>query len=257
MPRRRVFATARDLARKLTAESKGTSRLVREGRREQARGEGMSSLFAWPVLAAMRKLKGKDAVNRALYSRYHRPLKNVDEKLGRLLERELGTKKLFRQVDVLPTRRRMGKGKHRVRIEHETTSATAPVSKAVKAIAPLAATLYVAEKLDKIGEDKMADQIEDKNQLLKQAADALDAAQKRDHAIKLAFDMVERGKVPPFETLNEFEMKIASLMEKNLQVVQEALELDVDMPDFGKVASEGVDFPADATAAFYHRLAEE
>lgn len=220
----------------------------------------MSSLFAWPALAAARKIKGKGAVDRALYSRFHRPLKNVDEKLGRVLERELGTKKLFRQVDVLPTRRTMGKGKHRVRVEHETTSATAPVSKAVKIVAPLAATLYVADKLDKTGEENMADQepIDDKNTLLKEAADALDVAQRRDGAVKIAFSMIERGKVPPFETYAQFEEKVASLMEKDLRVVEEALELDVDMPDFGKVASGGdVVVSDDAASAFYHRLAED
>ena len=219
----------------------------------------MSSLFAWPGLAVARKLKGKGTVDQALYSRFHRPLKNVDEKLGRLLERELGAKKLFRQVDVLPTRRTMGKGKHRVRIEHETRSATAPLSKAVKIVAPLAATLYVADKLDKTGEEIMADQapIENKDTLLKQAADALDSAQKRESAVKIAFDMVERGKVPPFETFSEFEEKIASLMQMDLRVVEEALELDIDMPDLGKVASEGGPAPTDATSTFYHRLAED
>ena len=211
MPPRRAIATARDLLRKLTADSKLTKRIVREGRREQARGVGMNSLFAWPVLAALRKLKGKGAVDKALYSKFHRPLKNADERLGRLLEKELGTKKLFRQVDVLPTRRTMGR--HKALIKHETHSATAPVSKAVKVITPLAATLYVADKLDKTGEEKMADQahIEDKDVLLKEAADALDVAQRR----------------------------------------------DVDMPDFGKVASEETAVPADATSAFYHRLAED
>ena len=259
MSRKRALTTARDLVRKLTADQKGTSKLVQEGRRESARGEGMSSLFAWPALGMARKIKGKAKVDQALYSRYHRPLKNVDEKLGRLLERELGTKKLFRQVDVLPTRSTMGPGKHRVRIEHETTSATAPVSKAVKIVAPLAATLYVADKLDKTGEEKMADQaqINNKDTLLKEAANALDVAQKRDAAVKLAFDMVERGKVPPFESYGQFQEKIASLMEKDLRVVQEALDLDADMPDFGKVAAEGDSVPDDAASAFFHRLAED
>ena len=259
MSRRRAITTVRDLLRKLTSDPKGTSRIVREGRREMARGEGMSSLFAWPALATARKIKGKPAVENALYSRFHRPLKNVDEKLGRLLERELGAKKLFRQVDVLPTRRTMGKGKHRVHVEHETTSATAPVSKAVKIVAPLAATLYVADKLDKTGEEKMADQaqINDKDMLLKEAADALDAAQNRDRAVKLAFSLVEHGKIPPFVTYADFEEKVASIQTRDLRVVEEAISLDIDMPDFGKVASEDTATPNDATAAFYHRLAED
>lgn len=96
-----------------------------------------------------------------------------------------------------------------------------------------------------------------KNELLKQAADALDLAQRKEEAVKLAFVMVERGKVQPFESHADFEEKVASLMEKDLRVVEEALEMDVDMPVFGKVASTGPIPTDDATAAFYHRLAED
>ena len=104
----------------------------------------------------------------------------------------------------------------------------------------------------------MSDQapIDDKDALLKEAAVALDNAQKRAGAEKLAFDLVERGKVPPFETFSEFEEKIASLMMQDLRVVEAALELDVDMPDFGKVAAEGGP-PMDAATAFMHRIAED
>ena len=100
------------------------------------------------------------------------------------------------------------------------------------------------------------EKIHDKDSLLKEAATALDAAQRRDEAVKLAFSMVERGKVSPFESFAEFQEKVASLMEKDLRVVEEALDMDVDMPDFGKVASSGGQ-PQDATAAFFHRLAED
>lgn len=252
----------RRLARAVAGDSKKTPELVREGRRQAFKDEGAGSLFAWPILAAARKLKGKERVNRALYDKYHRPLKNIDERLGRLLERELGTKKLFRQVDVLPTRRTMGKGKHRALIEHETYSATAPITKAVKIVSPLAATMYAANLLDKTGGDRMAAEEqtdtmgEDKDSLLKEAADALDLAERREEAIKLAFAMVERGKVPPFETYDELTEKVASLLEKDLRVVEEAMQMDADMANFGKVAADGGS-PTDASAAFYHRLAEE
>ena len=92
--------------------------------------------------------------------------------------------------------------------------------------------------------------------LLKEAAHALEAAHKRDGAVKLAFDMVERGKIPAFETHTEFEEKVASLMEKDLRVVEEALEMDAPMADFGKIASSGPK-PMDASDAFYHTLADE
>lgn len=247
----------RDLIRRATSDSKGLPKIVREGRKAAFADEGGGSLFAWPVLGIARKVKGKEKVEDFLYSKYHRPLKNVDEKLGRLLEKELGTKKLFRQVDVIPTTRTMGKGKHPVHINHETHSATAPVTKAAKIVAPIAATLFLSEKLSKHGEDQMLNQ-EDKSssELLKEAADALDLEHRRKSATKLAFQMVERGKIPAFASFEELEEKVASLLTKDLRVVQEALEIDVDMPDFGKVASSS-DIPTNATAAFFNRLADD
>lgn len=98
-------------------------------------------------------------------------------------------------------------------------------------------------------------ELEDKDVLLKQAADALDLAQLRDEATKIAFALVEKGKVPPFESYEELQEKVASLMGKDLRVVREALDMDVALPEFGKVAS-GPEFSDDATAAFFHRLAD-
>lgn len=97
-------------------------------------------------------------------------------------------------------------------------------------------------------------QIEDKDTLLKEAAAALDTAQREKEATKLAFVLVEKGKIPPFETYEAFQEKVAGLMGQDLRVVEQALELDVALPTFGKVASEST--PADATAAFYHTLAD-
>lgn len=98
--------------------------------------------------------------------------------------------------------------------------------------------------------------VENKDTLLKKAADALEHEQRRQEAEKLAFSMVERGKVPPFNSFSEFEEKVASLLQKDLRVVEEALDLDVALPDMGKIASSG-DVPEDAHAAFFHRLAED
>lgn len=92
--------------------------------------------------------------------------------------------------------------------------------------------------------------------LLKQAAVALDYAQKRDDAIKLAFDMVEQSKIPSFQCHEEFQVKVAELMSKDLRVVEEALNMDANLADFGKVASDGGQ-PADAASAFYHALADD
>lgn len=99
-------------------------------------------------------------------------------------------------------------------------------------------------------------ELEDKDVLLKQASVALEKEHRRHEATKLAFVMVEKGKIQPFETYDALEEKVASLMEKDLRVVREALDLDVELPEFGKLAG-GPSIPEDATAAFYHRLAED
>jgi hypothetical protein len=98
---------------------------------------------------------------------------------------------------------------------------------------------------------------ENKNDLLKEAAVALEQSQRRTEATKLAFDMVERGKIPPFGSYRSFEEKVASLMHKDLRVVEEALQMDSSLADFGKVASEGRAHGSDPTSNFFHALAED
>lgn len=102
-----------------------------------------------------------------------------------------------------------------------------------------------------------SDHIDDKDVLLKEAADLLDVAQRQEDAVKLAFSMVEKGKVPPYESYSSFQEKVASIMGKDLRVLEQALELDTDVPSFGlgKVASDGA--PSDPTEAFFHRLSDD
>lgn len=101
-----------------------------------------------------------------------------------------------------------------------------------------------------------SDKIDNKDLLLKEAADALDSASRRDEAIKLAFNMIKRGKISPFDDYDEFQEKVASLMEQDIRVLEAALEMDVDMHDFGKVASSGGQ-PQNAEQAFMHALADD
>jgi len=99
--------------------------------------------------------------------------------------------------------------------------------------------------------------VENKDELLKEAAGALEQSQRRMEATKLAFDMVERGKILPFSDYASFETKIASLMGKDLRVVEEALEMDGNLADFGKVASEGRPTGNDPASNFFHALADD
>jgi hypothetical protein len=206
--------------------------------------------------AIARKAMGKQKVNRALYNKLHRPLTNIDQKAGKLLEREFGTKKLFRQVDVLPTGRKIGG--HRALIKHERHSATAPLSKAVKAVAPLAAVLYASQLMNKQAQDSSGDDSgTGKEGLLVKAAAALEWAGRRTEAEKLAFEMVEQGRIPSFQTYDQFHEKVASLMEKDLEVVREALDIESPAADFGKLAEDQGDNSGSLESNFFHTLVGE
>jgi len=247
-------ATIRTLLRRAVADAPGTSKLVRRGREAAYADEGTHSLVAWPVMALLRKLYGKERANRALYQRWHRPLKNIDERLGRHLEGVFPG--AFGQVDVLPTGRKMGGSP--ALIEHATHSATAPITKATKALSPVLAAMALGEIASKLeGRNKVASET-DSRELMKLAADQIESLQKREHATKLAFEMVERGKCPPFRSYVELQEKVASILEKNPEVVAEALEMDLTQTDLGALSQEktAATMKEDPVSAFYHRLNE-
>jgi hypothetical protein len=200
----------------------------------------------------LKRLKGKGKVEQAVYDKYLRRLRNVDEKLGKTLAQHGPSEKLFRVRESVPTTKKI-KGLP-ASVSNETYSSFAPVAKASRVATPFLAGMYLSEKLAGAG---MAN--EEAKSLMKQAADAIDRHRRRDEAIKLAMVMVERGKCEPFQTLEEFEEKVAALEVKNLEAVREALEMDSDLTDFGKVASPQVAVPAGsskAEVAFFHRLSE-
>lgn len=99
---------------------------------------------------------------------------------------------------------------------------------------------------------------EDKAALLKEASLTLRKAHRRLEAEKVAFTLVEKGKIPAFASYDDFSEKVAEVLGKDLAVVREALAMDTPLPDFGKVAEDqslGSDADS-ATSAFYHSLAE-
>ena len=99
---------------------------------------------------------------------------------------------------------------------------------------------------------------EDKDALLKEASLGLRRAHRRIEAEKLAFSLVEKGKISAFASYDGFQEKVAEILSKDLEVVKEALAMDVTSADFGKVAEDGgaVAGADAATAAFYHTLAD-
>ena len=243
------------LTRSLVGDSPLVPKIVQEGRKVIGKNEGAHSLATWPIVAALRKLKGKDKVNSAIYDKYLRKVNNLDDRAGAALAQHGPSKRLFTHKEIVPTKRKIkGLSGH---AEYEGYKASAPVRKAMGVVTPLAAGMYLSDKLSGSShkEEKMNKQAQD---LMKQAADKIEALERREQATKIAYLMVEKGKCEPFGTYEELEEKLASLLQKDLKVVETALEMDADLTNFGKVASDnnpsagpGLD---QATGRFYARL---
>jgi hypothetical protein len=101
-------------------------------------------------------------------------------------------------------------------------------------------------------------EIESKDDLLKEASLHLRRAHRRVEAEKLAFALVERGKIPSFASFDDFQEKVAEITSKDLAVVKEALAMDAPIADFGKVAEERTagETADTATSTFFHSLAD-
>jgi len=243
------------LANRVFGNVKEIPSIVQEGRRALHTGEGTHSFVLWPLMTAIKKLRGQNKIDKLLYEKYHRSLINADERLGRILAQHGPSQKLFAIKETVPT-------KYKLRglpasVEHETFSASAPVKKLTKVVTPMAAGLYIT---DKLGARTGATMANDKSKaLMKQAAETIESHRRRDEAVKLAMNMVERGKCEPFKSYSDLEEKIAMLESKNMDAVREALDMDGDLADFGKVASQDNVVPPGSNKAeldFFHRLSE-
>lgn len=248
-------ASLQSIARRVFGDVKEVPKIVQKGREALHKGEGTHSFALWPFITALKKLKGEGKINDFVYNKYLRRVRNADERLGRVLAQHGPSQKLFSTKEVVPTGKKIkGLPAH---VEHESYAASAPVSKAMKFVTPFAAGMYLTEKLgaQRSGVTMANDEAKT---LMTKAADAIERHRRREEAVKLAFAMVERGKCAPFESYDDFQEKVAALEEKNIDVVREALDMDADLTDFGKVASEQK-APTGSSGAemnFFHRLSE-
>lgn len=248
-------ASLQSIARKVFGDVKEVPKIVQKGREALYKGEGAQSFALWPFVTALKKLKGEGKINDIIYNKYLRRVQNADERLGRFLAQHSPSRKLFSTKEIVPTRKKIkGLPAH---VEHESYAASAPVSKAMKVVTPFAAGMYLTEKLGS-QQPGAAMANDEAKTLMTKAADAIERHQRREEAVKLAFAMVERGKCAAFESYDEFQEKVAALEDKNIDVVREALEMDADLTDFGKVASEqkAPHGSSGAEMNFFHRLSE-
>lgn len=257
------------LLRRLVADAPGTSALIREGREAAFKGSGTNSIVAGIPLWLTKKLTGQLAARRAgggvagkaarvaredafeskVYQRYHRPLKNVDEKAGRFLATHGVGKNFFQHVDELPVSDTIGG--HKAVIKHETHSLTAPLAKAVATATPFLAAAKVGDIISK------KDDMKKQASLLKEAADRIEQYETREQAIKLAFQLVEEKKATPYASYEEFETKVAAIVEKGPQRVADALEMQPLEQELGKLSHEKTaSVGGNPAEAFFHTLSQ-
>lgn len=241
-------ATVRDLVRRIASDLPA-GRLVRKGREAAFKGSGTNSLFMGPIAWVAGKIKGKEKVEKAIYERFHRPLKNLDERAGRALANAGVGKSLFGHVDVLPTGRKMGGNP--AFIEHHTHSLTEPIAKASRFATPMLAAMALGNIASKLEARPMNG---DGKQLAKEAAEKLASFVTRDQAIKLAFRLVEERRCKPFTTNAEFEEKVAFIVEKGPELVEQALDLGPVEQSVGELTQEKTASAEDPATAFFHKL---
>jgi hypothetical protein len=186
----------------------------------------------------------------------------MDERAGEALARRGIGKSLFRQVDVLPTGRTIGGGK--ALFEHETHALTAPLTKTTKVVTPVLAAIALGQLASQFKKKEGNVPNADASDLMKEAAEKIASLEAREHAVKLAFVMVERGKCPAFKTQAELEEKVAMILEKDPKVFEQALALEPIGTQLGTLSHEktasaevGSGNSSDAAASrMFHRLSE-
>lgn len=206
-----------------------------------------------------------------LKTKYNRFVRNVDENLGaKLYNPTKGKKSIFRKTEHVKI-----PGLNAT-VEHAYPSIMAPVGKTMAIATPIMGALYLSEKLNKesgenstdlgynkleksssVMEDKMVDKdkiLVSREELEKTAAalkkvkqiseDKINlekTAAHKERAEKIAFTLVERGAIPTFKSYSEFQEKVASLLEENLDVVEKALEFNTQkISSIGTVSNRSV-----------------
>jgi len=239
---------------------------VWKGLEEHARESGgPASLLAWPFTAAAEKIIGKEKVRKAMWKQVGRRAMAADVAAGRLGQKiPLLGKTLFTERIKVPWGDKKGMYK-----EIERASALVPVTKAKDFVAPIVLGV-AAEKgvreykkhkkskqqiINSQGLDKMkktaqrSDKLDSKI-LMEKAASVMvnlyheNAGHKnRAHAVRLLFKQAEQGREELPRSFNEFEEKIASLMDQDLLVLERAMELIGGNEKLGELGSK-----ADPTA---------
>ena len=183
-----------------------------------------------------------NALNKAYAKYINEPITKADVSLGlaaqRAQRRLFGKSKDGKWRDtakLFTEKKNIGLGKKRGgmtgNVEYDVPSITAPVSKTGKFVIPLLGAMKLEEIVK--GKKKMSDQNKIITEAdLKKTASMLShlhsrnkQLEKKAHATKLLYKQAELGQIIFPKTHEEFEVKVAELMHKDLNVVEEAIKM--------------------------------
>ena len=204
---------------------------VNEALKQSYKGE--VPFLATPLKWGASKIVGAKAVDKAIYKTFHKPLAALDIGAGQVLKKGLGkiTKKgkhLFDDKRVLETGTK--KGLQTGGKEHYIPSALAPVKKVGAFAIPALGAMKLEEMVK--GKKKMGDQKLIKEADLKKTAEMLHGLniernqfKKEAKATELLYKQAELGQITMPRTFAEYQEKVAELLGKDLDVMEEAIKI--------------------------------
>lgn len=228
----------------ITKEGKISPHILR-GFKNTLKGE--VPFFTQPFIYAAKKLTGKSKKIDDLVWRFaQKPIVKADIAMGQKAHKAMKkitgkNSKLFLEKKVLPGKKRTlgtlsAKGVTGG-VEYEIPLITAPVSKAGKFIIPSLGMLKAEEMLK--GDKKMQNKAQITRADLQKTAEMLDHLkdqkheyEKKAYATKLLYKQAELGQIVFPKTHAEYEEKVAELMHKNLNVVEEAIKMAAASEEF-------------------------
>lgn len=209
---------------------------VRKGIKKSLEGE--SPFVLAPFNWAAKKVLGDKKVNQAYWKYFQKPIVKADVNLGTIAQKATksvtGGKggKLWSEKKILPTGRKRGLFK-KTRTggeEHHVPSVLAPASKTGKFVIPMLGAMKLEEILK--GKKPMSNKPIVKEADLKKVAEMLNTLndernkfKKEAKATELIYKQAEMGQVKFPETFAEYQEKVAELLGKNLDVVEEAIKM--------------------------------
>jgi len=208
----------------------GLSSSIMKGVRQSVKGD--TPFLLSPITWGAKKIFGDKKVDNALWKYLQSPVIKADialgEKAQNLTKKIFGGKgSLWNEKKILP----IGKASGRITKGQEVLipSLFAPANKAGKVVIPILGSMKLEEML---GDNKMNQKPTITRADLTKTAEMLESLKgqkdifiKQAYATKLLFKQAELGQILFPKTHNEFEEKVAELMHKDLNVVEEAIKM--------------------------------